>query len=122
MDRAAGSEDRIDYTIIGNEVNLAARLQAHADLGGVLLAHETYALVKDAVLAEETGTITVKGFPRPVSTYRVVGLYDDTAFQERVIRREQDGLSLIIDRTKLTKKGKAEAIKALEEAVGQLKD
>jgi class 3 adenylate cyclase/PAS domain-containing protein len=117
-----GSEDRVDYTIIGNEVNLAARLQSHADLGGILLAHETNALVKDAVLAEETGTITVKGFPRPVRTYRVVGLYDDSAFRERIIRREQDGLSLIIDRTKLTKKGKVEAIKALEEAAGQLRD
>jgi hypothetical protein len=31
----------IDYTIIGSEVNLASRLQAHADLGGILLAHET---------------------------------------------------------------------------------
>ena len=44
------------------------------------------------------------------------------ALRERIIRREQDGLRLIIDRTKLTKKGRAEAIKALEEAVGQLKD
>ena len=43
-------------------MNLAARLQSHADLGGILLAHETYALVKDEVIAEETGTITVKGF------------------------------------------------------------
>src|SRR4030095_3861613 len=41
-----GSADRIDYTIIGNEVNLAARLQQHADLGGILLAHETYRLCK----------------------------------------------------------------------------
>ena len=69
-----GSDDRVDYTIIGNEVNLAARLQSHADLGGILLAHETYSLVKDEVLTEETGTITVKGFSRPVKTYRVVGL------------------------------------------------
>ncbi|MFQ5954938.1 MAG: PAS-domain containing protein [Kiloniellales bacterium] len=117
-----GSDDRVDYTIIGNEVNLAARLQPHADLGGVLLAHETYWLVKDVVLAEETGTITVKGFPRPVRTYRVVGLYDDTAIQGRIIRKEQEGLTLIIDRKKLTRKGQAEAIRALQEAVGQLKD
>ena len=72
-----GSDDRVDYTIIGNEVNLAARLQSHADLGGILLAHETYALVKDEVLTEETGTITVKGFSRPVRTHRVVGALDD---------------------------------------------
>ncbi len=117
-----GSNDRLDYTIIGNEVNLAARLQSHADLGGVLLAHETYSLVKDAVLTEETGTITVKGFPRPVRTHRVVGLYDDTALQGRVIRKEQDGLTLIIDRDKLTREGKAAAIRALQEVVGQLKD
>jgi class 3 adenylate cyclase len=117
-----GSDDRVDYTVIGNEVNLAARLQSHADLGGILLAHETCSLVKDAVFVEETGTITVKGFSRPVKTYRVVGLYDDSALQGRIIRHEQDGLTLTIDRKKLTKMGKAKAIKALQEAVGQLKD
>ena len=31
----------MDYTIIGNEVNLAARLQSHAELGGILVTHET---------------------------------------------------------------------------------
>jgi class 3 adenylate cyclase len=115
-----GSEDRVDYTIIGNEVNLAARLQTHADLGGILLAHETWSLVKDAVVAEETGTITVKGFPRPVSTYRVVGLHDDTGGQGRIIRQEQDGLLLIIDQKKLIGKGRADAIRALQDAAGRL--
>ncbi len=117
-----GSDDRVDYTIIGNEVNLAARLQSHADLGGILLAHETYALVKDSVIAEETGTITVKGFPTPVKTYRVVGLHDETQFKGRVIRQEQDGLLLIIDKARLSDKGRADAIRLLEEAMGRLKD
>ena len=117
-----GSEDRVDYTIIGNEVNLTARLQTHADLGGILLAHETYALVKDSVLAEETGTITVKGFAKPVRTYRVVGLRDESEPLGRVIRQEQDGLLLIIDQQKLTGAGRADAIRVLREAVGRLVD
>ena len=117
-----GSEDRIDYTIIGNEVNLTARLQTHADLGGILLAHETYSLVKDAVLAEETGTITVKGFPTPVKTYRVVGLREDSGVQGRVIRQEQDGLLLILDRKKLTGAARADAKRLLQEALSHLDD
>ena len=117
-----GSDDRVDYTVIGNEVNLAARLQTHADLGGILLAHETYSLVKDVVIAEETGTITVKGFPRPVSTHRVVGLQDEAGVHGRIIRQEQEGMLLIIDQKKLTGKGRADAIKALQDAAGRLND
>ncbi|MEE8453756.1 MAG: adenylate/guanylate cyclase domain-containing protein, partial [Limibaculum sp.] len=36
-----GSADRMVYTIIGNQVNLAARLETHAEVGGILLAHDT---------------------------------------------------------------------------------
>jgi len=117
-----GSDDRIDYTVIGSEVNLAARLQAHADLGGILLAHETYSLVKDAVLTEETGTITVKGFSAPIKTYRVVGLRDESGFKGRVIRQEQDGLLLVIDKARLDDNGRADAIRLLEEAMARLKE
>ena len=68
-----GSEDRMDYTIIGNEVNLAARLQSHAELGGILVAHETSSLIKDAIPTEEQEAVSVKGFVHPVRVYRVVG-------------------------------------------------
>ena len=115
-----GSQARIDYTIIGNEVNLAARLQQHADLGGILLAHETYALVKDAVLTEETGTITVKGFAKPVRTHRVVGVLDADG-PGRIIRREQDGLLLILDQRKLSGGAREEARRILIDAAERLK-
>jgi class 3 adenylate cyclase len=38
------------------------------------MAHETHALVKGTVMAEEDNTLTVKGFTRPVRTYSIVGL------------------------------------------------
>jgi class 3 adenylate cyclase/HAMP domain-containing protein/putative methionine-R-sulfoxide reductase with GAF domain len=113
-----GSEDRMDYTIIGNEVNLAARLQSHAELGGILIAHETYSLVKDRVLAEEQQAISVKGFTKPLRTYRVVGIYDELEEEGRIIRRDEDGLRVLVD---LDKQDKVEAIAALEEILSRLR-
>ena len=46
-----GSDDRMDYTIIGAEANLAARLQSIAEPGQIVLSYETYALVRDLVVA-----------------------------------------------------------------------
>jgi class 3 adenylate cyclase/PAS domain-containing protein len=114
-----GSEDRMDYTIIGNEVNLAARLQSHAELGGVLMANETYSLVKDIVLTEEGDTITAKGFAKPVRTYSVAGLYDELVEQGRVIRKEQEGVRVLVD---LKKGDKAHAIQAIKDVLSQLED
>ena len=64
-----GSVDKMDYTIIGGEVNLAARLEATADVGGILISNETHALVKNWVDAGEGEAIVVKGFSRPVKTF-----------------------------------------------------
>jgi adenylate cyclase len=71
-----GSEDRMDYTIVGNEVNVAARLQSHAPLGGVLLAHETYSLVRDKVPCVERDPVQVKGFAKPIRNYEVLDVHD----------------------------------------------
>ena len=113
-----GSRDRLDYTIIGNEVNLAARLESAAEPGSILLAYETNSLVQDIVLTEEQPPMTVKGFVRPISTYKVTGTYDELVDEGRVVLRERVGLRVLID---LTKQEKSEAIAALEEVLSQLK-
>jgi adenylate cyclase len=114
-----GSPDRMDYTIIGDEVNLAARLQAHAQAGGILISQKTYSLVKNTVLTEEQLAISVKGFARPVRTHKVIGIYDDLVEQGRIIRREQGGLRIVLD---LTKQDKAAAVRAVEEFLSELRD
>jgi class 3 adenylate cyclase len=113
-----GSEDRMDYTIIGNEVNLAARLQSHAELGGILVTHETSSLIKDTILTEEQGAIAVKGFAQPVRAYRVVGIYDELEKDRSIIREERDGFRLLID---LSKGDQAGAIAAVEKVLARLK-
>ena len=113
-----GSRDRMDYTIIGNEVNLAARLQSAVEPGGVLLSHETNALVQEMVLTEEQPPITVKGFLRPINTYKLLGTYKELVDEGKVVLQERDGLRVLVD---LTKHVSAEAIAVLEEVLAQLK-
>jgi class 3 adenylate cyclase len=113
-----GSEDRMDYTIIGSSVNATARLESYAETDGILMGHETYALVKDEVNAEEQEPIKVKGFAEPLRCYKVLGLYDDLVDEGSVIREEQDGFKLLLD---LKKRDRAEAIEALQAIVARLK-
>ena len=92
-----GSDDRMAYTIIGAEANLAARLQTIAEPNGIVVSYETYALVRDLVRAHPLSPIHMKGISREVVPYAVEGLLGEHAQRSRVISEHARGLDLFID-------------------------
>lgn len=116
-----GSEDRMDYTVVGNEVNRAARLQTHAETGGILLSAETYALVQDVIAASDVGPIMLKGIPRPVRAYQVLGIYDDLIANDQVIAIDRPGMRLLVNPDELSPENRSTALLALEQAIARLK-
>ena len=112
-----GSEGRMDYTLIGSEVNLAARLQSHAERGGILLAHETYSLVRNDISAEETDPIRAKGFSKPIRTYRVLGQHDVAA---GTVRHRQPGFHVDLNLERLGPEEREAALTALRNILAKL--
>jgi len=66
-----GSDIHKDYTVIGNQVNVASRLESLARPGQILISQRTYSKVKHLVQVEKVGAIQVAGLRDPVVTYNV---------------------------------------------------
>src|SRR5215207_1341349 len=112
-----GSEDRMAYTIIGAEANIAARLQAIAEPGGICLSYETYALVRDMVRAAPLRPISMKGISREVVPYSVEGLLGELAQRPQVISEHAKGLDLFLDLEAMDERSIERAQKRLAEAL-----
>lgn len=72
-----GSENLMDFTAVGDTVNIAARLQGVADDGEILVSTEVYEATQDFVFGRSRGQITVKGRNEPVEAYQISNTYFD---------------------------------------------
>lgn len=121
-----GSDNRMDYTIIGAEANLAARLQSIAEPGKIMLSYETFALVGDMVEARPLPPIRMKGISREIVPYAVDGLSSRLAGRAGIIAEHTDGLDMVLDIEALdatgverVKRRLTEALRALDQRTAQ---
>ena len=66
-----GSSARSDYTVLGNEVNLASRLADRAEPGEILVSERTMIKAPEGITGEEIDEVTLKGVSRPIKIYKL---------------------------------------------------
>ncbi|MFO0992029.1 MAG: adenylate/guanylate cyclase domain-containing protein [Hyphomicrobiales bacterium] len=115
-----GSADRMDYTIIGAEANLAARLQSIAEPGQVILSYETYALVRDMLSGHALAPIRMKGIAHPVVPYVVDGVLGDEGVTHKLFSEHMPGLDLYLDPSAMNEDGAARVKALLEQALAAI--
>jgi adenylate cyclase len=117
-----GSSERMDYTIIGAEANLAARLQSIGEPGKIVLSYETYALVSDMVRARAMDPISMKGISREVVPYMVEEVTGELAKRPKVISERGKGLNLFLDLEVLDRGAVQNTRKVLQDALNALEE
>ncbi|MCK5538400.1 MAG: hypothetical protein KAI79_16350 [Bacteroidales bacterium] len=114
-----GSEERMDYTIIGNQVNMASRLESNARPGHILVSNDTMSLVQDEIQCIAKNPIQVKGFDRDIDVYEVL-MHNRSNLNDDSYRAQIEGLSLIMNTDQIKPENRNLVITKLHEAIEKL--
>jgi class 3 adenylate cyclase/tetratricopeptide (TPR) repeat protein len=91
-----GGVKKQDFTVMGDTVNLASRMEDAAEAGAILVTEDTYKLVKGYFVFEDAGPVALKGKEQPINAYKALG-------PRRVITRidacKEKGLSPFVGRS-----------------------
>jgi len=119
---AVGSDLMYEYTAMGDEVNLAARMQSSAEPGTILITEHTYRLAKAFFEFDDRGWITVKGKSAPVRAYQVTAQVKSVVqargiqgLDSPLVGRDSERESLIAAIRKLSQ-GRGQVISIIGEA------
>jgi len=115
-----GSEDRLDYTIIGSTVNTASRLQALGAPGEILISYATFALVKDSIRCERHGEVEVRGQAYPVVAYRVIDSFAHLGGERRHFHAQRSTLTVDLKLETMSAEDRREAAAILRRALAQV--
>ncbi len=121
-----GSNDRMDYTLIGGQVNIASRLEKISDENSITISNSTYNFVKDMVVVEPPVSTKIKGINHPIEVYKLIRLKsEDEIVKGKYYIQTQNGFVLKpinFDENFTSKEEREVIIQSLESAFKNLKE
>ena len=120
-----GSETKMDYTIIGNNVNMAARFEAAAEPDTILMSPETYMLVNDEIECVVAGEYSLKGITGTIKGYRPVRVKNarsQVEFAKVTSRGELIYPEKPVDLKLLSSKERRNILLSIKETFDEIKD